>query len=164
MNPHFSNPFNFGAIPRELSDYKKSKVVILLTDGRNNTGELTPQKAADIAKTMGVKVYTIGAGGRGKAPFLEDSLFGKQVAYQDVDIDDATLKEVAEKTGGVYFRAEDATGLEKIYAQIDTLEKTEIISKTYLEYNEHFAWFAAVALALMLLEHLLLGTWLRKIP
>ena len=139
-------------------------MVILLTDGSNNAGPLTPRKAAEVAQTFGIKVYTIGAGGRGQAPFLVDTLFGKQVQYAEVDIDEPTLREIANTTHGAYFRAEDGKGLESIYAQIDQLEKTEIEIKSYMEYNERFGWFVIPALVLLLTEIVLLGTRLRKIP
>ena len=96
---------------------------MLLTDGRNNAGSLAPRKAAEIAKTFGIKIYTVGAGTRGQAPFLVQTVFGPQVVHQDVEIDEATLKAVAETTGGAYFRAEDVEGLEKIYDQIDHLRR-----------------------------------------
>ncbi len=152
------------AIKRLKESQADSKVVILLTDGRNNAGSLSPRKAAEVAKTFGVKVYTIGAGTRGKAPFVVDTVFGQRVVYQDVEIDDATLQEVAERTGGAYFRAEDASALETIYDQIDELETTEIIMHSYMEYNEQFHWFVFPALGLLLAEVLLLGTRFRKLP
>jgi Ca-activated chloride channel homolog len=91
-------------------------------------------------------------------------LFGKQVVYDDVDIDEATLAEIATITGGAYFRAEDSAGLAKIYEQIDSMEKTEIKMTQYLEYEERFGWFVLPALGLVLAEALLLSTRLRKLP
>jgi Ca-activated chloride channel family protein len=152
------------AIKRLKDSQAKSKVVVLLTDGRSNAGSLSPRKASEVAKTFDVKIYTIGAGTRGQAPFIVDSFFGEQVVYQAVEIDEATLKEVAERTGGAYFRAEDATALKAIYDQIDELEKTEITMHSYMEYNERFRWFVYPALALLLLEVVLLGTRFRKLP
>ncbi|MDP7037637.1 MAG: aerotolerance regulator BatA, partial [Myxococcota bacterium] len=108
--------------------------------------------------------YAIGAGTKGKAPFIVDSLFGKQVVYDDVQIDDASLTKVAEQTGGAYFRAQDAQSLEDIYQKIDALEKTEITQPVYLEYNDDFDFYLLPALGLLLLEIVLLGTRLRKIP
>jgi len=139
-------------------------VVVLLTDGRSNAGSISPQKAAEIAKAFDVKIYAIGAGTRGKAPFLVDGIFGKQPVYQDVEIDETTLKKIADTTGGTYFRAEDMEALGKIYDQIDALERTEIKSISYLEYNEEFASFVLPALFLLLLEIILLGTRFRKVP
>jgi Ca-activated chloride channel family protein len=152
------------AVKRLKESQAKSKVVVLLTDGRSNAGSLSPRKAAEVAETFGVKVYTIGAGTRGQAPLIVDSFFGKQVVYQDVEIDEKTLTEIAERTGGAYFRAEDATALQAIYDQIDEMEKTEITMHSYMEYNEQFRWFVYPALGLLLAEVLLLGTRFRKLP
>jgi len=154
-----------GTAVKRLKDSKaKSKVLILLTDGRNNAGTLSPQKAAEVAQTFDIKIYAIGAGTKGKAPFIVDSLFGKQVVYDDVQIDEASLTKVAEQTGGAYFRAQDAQSLEDIYKKIDALEKTEITQPVYLEYNDDFDFYLLPALGLLLLEIVLLGTRLRKIP
>jgi Ca-activated chloride channel family protein len=152
------------AVKRLRDSAAKSKVVILLTDGRSNAGSLSPRKAAEVASTFGIKVYTIGAGTRGKAPFVVDSFFGKQVVYEEVEIDEATLEEIADTTEGAYFRAEDRDALEKIYDQIDEMETTEITMHSYMEYNEQFRWFVLPALGLLLAEVLLLGTRFRKLP
>ncbi|MEE8368714.1 MAG: VWA domain-containing protein [Thermoanaerobaculia bacterium] len=152
------------AVKRLRNSEAKSKVIILLTDGRNNAGSLSPRKAAEIAKTFGVKIYAIGAGTRGKAPFLVDSFFGKQVVYQAVEIDESTLREVATSTDGAYFRAEDKEALAAIYDEIDQLEKTEVTTHTYMEYHERFRNFVTPALGLLLLEIVLLGTRFRKLP
>ena len=116
------------------------------------------------AQTFDVKVYTIGAGTRGKAPFLTDSAFGQRVVYQDVEIDEETLQAIADRTGGLYFRAEDLKGLEQVYDEIDRLEKTEITTNSYMEFDEQFSAFVAPAVLLLLLEVVLLGTRLRKLP
>lgn len=142
----------------------KSKVIILLTDGRHNAGSITPATAADIAKSFNIKIYTIGVGSEGEAPFLVDALFGKQYVYQKVDLDEDTLRDVAKRTGGKYFRATNTEALEDIYRQIDAMEKTEITKNEYREYEELFAWFLIPGLALLLLEILLANTRLRKIP
>ena len=152
------------AVKRLQKSEAKSKIIILLTDGRSNAGQLSPKKAAEIAQTFGIKVYTIAAGTRGKAPFLVKTIFGVQPQYQAVEIDEEALREIADITGGAYFRAEDMSALRTIYAQIDALEKTEIQSTAYLEYDEQFDIFVAPALLLLLLEVLLLGTRFRKIP
>ncbi len=152
------------AVKRLKESEAESKVIILLTDGRSNAGSLSPAKAAEVAATFDVKIYTIGAGSREKAPFIVDSLFGKQVIYQDVEIDEVTLRRIAELTGGEYFRAEDERALQEIYQQIDQLEKTEITMSSYMEYNEQFRWFVIPALALLLLEVVMLGTRFRKLP
>jgi Ca-activated chloride channel family protein len=150
---------------KRLKDLKsKSKIIILLTDGRNNTGTISPATAADIAKTHGIKVYTIGVGTEGEAPFLVDSLFGKHYVYQKVDLDEETLKEIAQKTGGRYFRATNTEALKTIYQQIDKMEKTEAKVKEYMEYDELFKYFLIPALCLILLEILLANTRFMKIP
>ena len=152
------------AVKRLKESEAKSKVIVLLTDGRSNAGSLSPTKAAEVAATFGIKIYTVGAGSREKAPFIVDSLFGKQVIYQAVEIDEETLRRIATITGGEYFRAEDEKALQEIYEQIDELEKTEITMSSYMEYNEQFRWFVIPAIALLLLEVLLLGTRFRKLP
>ena len=152
------------AVKRLRDSEAKSKVMVLLTDGRNNAGALSPRKAAEVAQTFGIKIYTVGAGSRGKAPFIVDSLFGKRVVYETVEIDEATLRDVAARTGGAYYRAEDEAALQEIYDQIDRLEKTEITTHTYMEYNERFRSFVLPALGLLLLQVVLLGTRFRKLP
>lgn len=150
---------------KRLKDLKsKSKIIILLTDGRNNTGTISPATAADIAKTHGIKVYTIGVGTEGEAPFLVDSLFGKHYVYQKVDLDEETLKEIARKTGGRYFRATNTEALKTIYQQIDKMEKTEAKVKEYMEYDELFMYFLIPALCLIVIEILLANTRFMKIP
>ncbi len=152
------------AVKRLRDSEAESKVIILLTDGRNNAGALSPRKAAEIAETFGIKVYAIGAGTRGKAPFIVDSLFGKRVIYEDVEIDEEMLQEIAERTGGAYFRAEDREALGAIYDEIDRLEKTEITTESYMEYDERYRRLVLPALGLLLLETVLLGTRFRKLP
>lgn len=148
-----------------MKDLKaKSKVMILLTDGRSNAGQLPPDKAADLAKTFGIKIYTIGAGTRGKAPFLADTMFGQRYIYQDVDIDEDTLTKVAETTSGKYYRATQTEELEKIYGEIDRLEKSEIKAKTYTEYNELYVYFLMIGIFSLIFEIILSQTRLRKIP
>ena len=142
----------------------KSRIAILLTDGRHNSGRITPETAADIAKTYKIKVYTIGVGIEGESPFLVDTIFGKRYVYQRVDLDEDTLKKIAENTGGRYFRATDTVSLEKIYGEIDQLEKSEIKIKEYTEYNESFARYVLFGLALILGSVILGNTRLRKIP
>ena len=143
----------------------KSKVVILLTDGRNNAGEIDPLTAAEIAKTLGIKIYTIGAGTKGLAPFPSVDIFGNQILKPiKIDVDDKMLTEIAEITGGLYFRATDTESLKKIYEQIDTLEKTEIEVKHYTEYNELFPYFILPAFGLLILEIALANTRFRKVP
>jgi len=154
-----------GLCVKRLKDLpSKSKVIILLTDGRSNAGTVSPATAADIAKTYNIKVHSIGVGTEGEAPFLVDSFFGKQYVYQKVDLDEDTLKEIAAKTGGMYFRATSTEALEKIYQQIDAMEKTEIKIKEYMEYDELFVPPLLAGLGLLLLEIVLANTRLRKIP
>ncbi len=141
-----------------------SRVVVLLTDGVNNTGTVTPLTAARLAQRFGIKVYTIGVGSEGKAPFQVDSLFGKQYVYLDADLDEDTLRDIARMTGGQYFRATDTEALREIYRQIDAMEKTEVDVKEYTEYNELFLWFLLPALFLLLLEIVLANTRFMKIP
>ena len=152
------------AVKRLRDTPGKSKVVILVTDGRNNAGKISPDTAAKIAKTYNIKVYTIGVGIEGESPFLMDTLFGKRYAYQKVDLDEETLKEIAGITGGQYFRATDTASLEQIYEIIDKMEKTEAKTKEYMEYEELFTRFALSGLLLLLAEFILANTLLRKIP
>jgi Ca-activated chloride channel family protein len=150
---------------KRLRDSKaKSKVVILLTDGRNNAGAIDPETAARLAKTFNIKVYTIGAGTKGPVPFVVDSPFGKQTIYQNVDLDEASLKQIAQITGGEYFRATDTRSLEDIYKKIDAMEKTKVKVKEYREYTEQFPFFLVTGLFFLGVEVLLGNTWLRKIP
>ncbi len=154
-----------GTAVKRLKDIKaKSKVIILLTDGRNNMGRLGPLKAAEIAKKYNVKIYAIGAGTTGKAPFLVNTFFGPKYVYQQVDLDEYTLKQIAGITEGQYFRATDTESLAKIYEHIDSMEKSEVKVKEYMEYNELFLWPLLGALAFLMLEIVLANTRFRKIP
>lgn len=149
-----------------LKDTKaKSKIVILLTDGINNTGKISPALAAEAAKALGVKVYTIGAGTKGMAPYPMKDFFGNTV-YQPVkiDLDEETLSSIASKTEGKYFRATDTESLKEIYRQIDRMEKTPMEEKGYMEYRELFGAFLYIALAFLFLEVILHNTILRRIP
>ena len=143
----------------------KSKVIILLTDGRNNAGDISPLVAAEAAKALKIKVYTIGAGARGLAPYPVKDFWGNTV-YQEIkiDIDEDTLKKIAEITGAKYFRATDTESLKAIYKEIDRMEKTPVEQSGYLEYNELFPLFLIPALVLLLLEIVLSNTVLRRIP
>ena len=152
------------AVKRLRQSQAESKVIVLLTDGRNNAGTVSPPKAAEIAAAFDIKIYTVGAATRGQAPFLVDSVFGERVIHQDVEIDEKTLKMIADRTGGLYFRAEDEAALLAVYDEIDQLERTEITTSSFIEYEERFAAFVAPAVALLLLEVLLLGTRFRKLP
>ena len=141
-----------------------SKVVILLTDGVNNTGSLDPLTAAEIAKKFGIRVYTIGVGTIGKAPYPFQTPFGVQYQSVDVQIDEALLKQVAETSGGQYFRATNKQKLEEIYNQIDKLEKSKIdVTKFNNRHDEYFI-FVLIAAGLLLFEILLRYTVFKKIP
>jgi Ca-activated chloride channel family protein len=144
----------------------KSKVVILLTDGRNNAGKIAPATAAELAAKYSIKVYTIGVGSRGTAWMREDNpIFGPRLVPQpEVDIDEDLLREIAAKTGGRFFRAHHKQELRQIYDTIDKLEKTEIKVKEHVEYNEIYASFVLIGLGLLLLEILLAGTRFKTLP
>lgn len=149
-----------------LKDSKaKSRVVILLTDGANNAGEISPETAADAARALGIKVYTIGMGRPGQVPVPVDSIFGgKEIVYQESDLDEALLQQIAEKTGGQYFRATDTADLQRIYDQIDALEKSQIEITRYSEEIELIGWVLVPALMLMVAEQFLSHTLFRRIP
>jgi Ca-activated chloride channel family protein len=148
----------------EASD-TKSKIVILLTDGQNNAGKIPPMTAAETAKTLGYRVYTIGAGTRGSAPFPQVDAFGRRVyVSMPVDIDEDTLRHVADVTGGKYFRATDTPTLEQIYDEINQLERSPQEGLQYLEYHELYVWLALPALLLLATEAILAQTWLRVLP
>ena len=154
-----------GISARRLKDLKsKSKVIILLTDGRNNSGAISPLQAAEIAKSLGIKVYTIGGGKRGKAPFLVDSIFGKRLIYQNVDIDEEVLNKISKMTDAKYFRATDLKSLKDIYKQIDLLEKSEVKSIDHSEHKELFHYFLIPGLILLLTEIVFSNSFLRRLP
>jgi Ca-activated chloride channel family protein len=142
----------------------QSKVVILLTDGVNNAGQIDPLTAAEAAKTLGIKVYTIGAGKPGQVPVPVDTIFGTQISYQESQIDEDTLRKVADITGGQYFRAEDANALAQIYEQINELEKSQVEIQVYNQYQELMIWLVLPAALLLVGEMLLRKTLFRTIP
>jgi len=143
----------------------KSRVMILLTDGANNAGETEPQQAAQIAKALGIKIYTIGTGTRGIAPVPVRTRDGRlEMRQMRVFIDETTLKEIASITHGQYFRATDSETLAAIYRDIDRLEKSANVAEQYQQYAERFAWFLLPALALLLFDVILVNTRLRTIP
>jgi Ca-activated chloride channel family protein len=148
----------------ERSD-AKSRVIILLTDGQNNAGKVSPATAAGAVQALGIKVYTIGAGTRGLAPYPARDLFGNKVYHPvKVDIDEDTLKGIAQKTGGTYFRATDTASLQQIYGEIDRMERTAFDAPRYLDYDELYPWLAIPALLLLCVEVGLGHTILRKLP
>ncbi len=142
----------------------KSKVVILLTDGVNNAGEIDPLTAAEAAKALGIKVYTIGAAKTGEVPVPQQGFFGPTVVYRQSEIDEDLLRQIAEKTGGRYFRAEDTAGLQQIYDEINKLEKSQVEIRRYTRYRELAGWVLIPALVFLLLELILRKTIFRTIP
>lgn len=139
------------AVNRLKESEAESKVIILLTDGQNNSGEIDPVTAADLAVTYGIKIYTIGAGTRGTAPYpVQDPIFGKRYQNVKVDIDEEMLTEIASMSDGSYFRATNTERLEEIYNQIDELEKTEIEELIYTDYEDLYPWYLLPAFALIL--------------
>lgn len=153
------------AVNRLRESEAEGKVVILLSDGRNNAGEIDPITAAQAAKAMNVKIYTIGAGKPGNAPYpVDDPIFGKRYIYVENEIDEPTLGQIAQITGGEYFRAKDEEALSRIYKQISKMEQTEIKVKEYVQYNELFSNYALVGLMLLMVEIVLANTRYRKIP
>jgi len=150
------------AVNRIKDSEAKSKVIILLTDGVNNMGEIAPVTAAEIAKTLGVRVYTIGVGSRGMAPYPVQTAAGLRYRNMQVEIDEDVLQEIAGMTGGKYFRATDNESLNKIYAEIDTLEKSKISVQEYSRKREEHMPLAIIITALLLFEILLRYTVLRK--
>lgn len=138
------------AVNRMKDSPTKSKVIILLTDGSNNRGDIDPQTAAQIAQTFGIRVYAIGVGSHGQVPITVQTPIGPQRMTIDSEFDEATLRNIAATTGGAYFRATDNKSLERIYEQIDQLEKTKIRVREYSKRSENFApWLVAALLALL---------------
>lgn len=152
------------AINRIKESNAKSKVIILLTDGSNNRGDIAPVTAAEIAKAFGIRIYTIGVGTQGTAPYPVQTAFGTQYQNVPVEIDEVTLKQIASTTGGAYFRATDNAKLKEIYTEIDQMERTKISVKEYSKKQEEYLPFALLAMCLLLLEVVLRNSVLRTIP
>ncbi|HXI73554.1 MAG TPA: VWA domain-containing protein [Verrucomicrobiae bacterium] len=155
------------AVNRLREVRSKSKIVILMTDGQNNAGKLQPLMAADAARALGIKVYTIGIGEQGTAPMpVGRNPYTGQTVYQNVpvDVDEDTLQKIADATGGKYYRADNAERFRQIYAEIDKLEKTEATINKYTEFKELFPWFVLGGLALLLIELVLGQTVFRRLP
>ena len=153
------------AINRLRESEAKSKVIILLTDGVNNRGQIAPMTAAEIARAQGIRVYTIGVGTRGTAPYPTVDFFGNPTVVQaKVQIDEKILGEIADLTGGRYFRATDNAKLQSIYDEINQLEKSKVEISQYTTYTEEYLRWAAAALALLLVEFLLRTLWLKSLP
>jgi Ca-activated chloride channel family protein len=143
----------------------ESRLVVLLTDGQNNAGSVDPATAAKVAASLGIKVYTIGVGTKGRAPMpVSDPIFGKRMVAVEVDLDEETLTKIAEITDGHYFRATDRDELVEIYKQIDEMEKTRIEQQTFVNYTDQFLWFVLPALGMLVLELAFGPTLLREIP
>jgi Ca-activated chloride channel family protein len=143
----------------------ESKVVILLTDGVNNAGQIDPLTAAEAAKALGIKVYTVGAAKTGQVPVPVPSMFGgEQIVYQESALDEAVLQQVADITGGQYYRAEDTRGLQAIYDEINRLEKSQVEIQVFNQYHELAGWLLVPAVLLFLLEIVLRNTAFRTVP
>ena len=152
------------AVSRLKDSKAKSKVVIMLTDGTNNRGEISPLTAAEIAKSFGIRVYTIGVGTNGMAPYPYQVAGTVQYVNLPVEIDEKTLSEIASTTQGNYFRATSNSKLEEVYQEIDKLEKTKLNVRQFSKRDEKYEWFALAAFLCILLEVLLRNTVLKKIP
>lgn len=143
----------------------QSKVVILLTDGVNNAGEIDPLTAAEAANALGIKVYTIGAGRPGLVPVrVPNGSFGDRIIYQQSELDEETLREIADITGGLFFRATDAKGLREVYDEINSLEKSDVEVITFSQHQELAAWLIIPVLGFLALELGLRNSLLRRIP
>lgn len=149
------------AVNRLKDSEVKSKVIILLTDGSNNMGSIPPLTAAEIAKQFNIRVYTVGIGTHGFAPYPVQTPFGIQYQRMPVDVDEGTLTKIANITGGKYFRATDNQALKNIYEQIDQMEKAKIAVTQYHKKTELFLPFALIALAFLSIEFILKNTWLK---
>ena len=153
------------AVDRLKQIEAKSKVVILLSDGENTAGAVSPTDAAQAAAEFGIKIYTIGVGRTGRVPFPAEDVFGRRVLVnREVRLDEAALRKMAETAGGRYFHARDAAALKSVYEDIDKLEKSVAEGRLFTEYRELYQWCLVPALALILSELLLRATWLRTLP
>lgn len=152
------------AVSRLKESEATSRVVILLTDGMNNTGEIAPQMAAEMAKTYGIRVYTIGVGAEGNAPYPVQTPWGVQMQQMKVEIDENLLKSIAETTGGKYFRATDNTKLMEIYGEINKMEKSRTTVDSFPVYTELYPKFALFALIALLLEVLFRFVLIKRLP
>ncbi|MBQ2247480.1 MAG: VWA domain-containing protein [Tidjanibacter sp.] len=153
------------AVNRLRESSAKSKVVILLTDGINNAGQIAPLTAAEIAAEYGIRVYTIGVGRKGYAPYpYYDAWGNRRYRQQLVEIDEQILTDIAAKTGGEYFRATDKRSLKSVYDRINELEKSKIETDNYTNYTEHFATWLLWAIVLLVVEFLVRRLWLNKVP
>lgn len=150
---------------KRLKDIQsESKILILLTDGRNNAGDLSPMEATRAVRALGIKIYTIGVGGEGPAPFVVDTIWGPRTVMREVDLDEKTLQDIAEAGGGRYFRASDSSELARISDLIDQEEKTEVKVKEFFHFRELYPYLLIPGLVLFFLEILLMAGPLRRIP
>ena len=153
------------AVNRLRESKARSKVIVLLTDGISNRGTLAPESAARAARALGIRIYTVGAGGSGPARTPFRDVDGRtRYVMQETAIDEAGLTQIAETTGGRYFRAADFAALEEVYARIDEMERTQVDVRAYTRFEEWFAPFAALALVLLVLEKALALTRLGRLP
>jgi Ca-activated chloride channel homolog len=153
------------AVNRLKESRAKSRVIVLITDGRNNRGAIDPATGAALAQALGIKIYTIGVGTKGEAPYpVEDGVFGKRYVYLPADIDEDSLRAIAAKTGGLYFRATDTGSLEGIFRRIDRLERTQMKVKKYTRFQELFPLFLVPGALLFLAEVALSQGRLRRLP
>jgi Ca-activated chloride channel family protein len=153
------------ALSRLRDSEAKSKLIVLVTDGRSNTGRIGPTTAADLAKTLGIRIYSVGVASHGRAPMPMQGPFGQTImGYIDDDLDDETLTAIARTTGGIYRRAADAKSLEEIFEEISNLEKTPVKIREHHLYQELYLYLVLPALALLLLEILLAHTRFLRIP
>jgi Ca-activated chloride channel family protein len=154
------------AVERLREAPMRSKVAIVLTDGVSNAGEIAPLAAAELAREAGVRVYTIGAGTNGTAPVRVEDPFtgGTRLMSVDVEIDEETMRAIAERADGKYFRATDAAGLRRVYQEIDRLERTEITEVKFLEYDQYYGRFVVAAMIAVAIAFLLRGSLLRRLP
>ena len=152
------------SVNRLRESESKSKIIVLLTDGDNNAGEIDPITAANIAQTFGIRIYTVGVGTRGNAPYPFQTPFGVQYQMVPVEIDEAILQQVADITDGHYFRATDNKKLEEIYKEIDKMEKTRVEITSYRNAKELFYNWALAGLLLLFTEIVLSRTYLRRLP
>jgi len=152
------------AIDRIKDAKTKSKVVVLITDGVNNSGSIPPLTAGEIAKTFGVRVYTIGVGTQGMAPYPQQTPFGIQYQNMEVQIDEKLMKQIADDTDGKYFRATNNKKLSAIFSEIDKMERSKIEVTEFKRYSELYFPYALIGLLLISLEMILRYTWFRTIP
>ena len=153
------------AVNRLRESNAKSKIIILLTDGENNAGNIDPVTAAELAKSFGIRIYTIGIGRGGLVPFpIEDPIFGKRYVQAEVKIDEKILKRIADITDGIFFQAKDASSLAKVYQKIDSLERTEVKVKEYSSFRELYHWVLIPGFFLLLFEVVLGNSLFLKIP